>query len=193
LSGLAFWNFFSASVLGGCAAFLQAEVYIRQEPAPNVIYPLRTVLGTGFQFLISFAAAALVAGIFHGSFGAMALLSYVPTLVLLFLFGFALAIIAAFANVLFRDTQHILEVALPALLYTTPIIYPRQLLNSEGLGWLVRLNPLAAFVRLMQQPMIENLVPDGSLYLTAAAATAAAIGVAATLIAWFDREIVFYL
>src|SRR5262249_11595109 len=66
LSGLAFWNFFSASVLGGSQAFLAADQYIRQEPAPNVIYPLRAVLGTGFQFLISFGVAILLAGVTRG-------------------------------------------------------------------------------------------------------------------------------
>jgi lipopolysaccharide transport system permease protein len=193
LSGLAFWNFFSASVLGGCTSFMQAEPYIRQEPAPNMIYPLRTVLGTSFQFLISFAAAAILASILHGTFGISALLSLVPSLTLLFLFALALAIIAAFANALFRDSQHILEVALMALFYATPIVYPTRLLTAEGIGWLVQINPLAAFVRLLQQPILQNVVPDGSLYFTALVATAAAITMAATLITCFDREIVFYL
>ena len=55
LSGLTFWGFISATVMEGCQCFLQGESYIRQQPAPLAIYPLRSTLGAGFHFLLGFA------------------------------------------------------------------------------------------------------------------------------------------
>ncbi len=193
LSGLAFWNFFSASVLGGTQSFLQADQYIRQEPAPNAIYPLRTVLGTGFQFLISFGVAIVLATFCRGFPGPLALLSLLPTLLLLGILALSLATLAAFANVFLRDTQHICEVGLTLLFYMTPILYPARLLAAEGMGWLIRLNPLAAFLELLHQPILHGAVPGVSLYLTAATATAAALALAGALCLRLDRDIIFHL
>src|SRR5437773_8401159 len=59
LVNLAFWNFLSASILHGCTCFYLAEPYIRQEPAPLIIYPLRTVLGLGAHLLIALSAVLI--------------------------------------------------------------------------------------------------------------------------------------
>jgi lipopolysaccharide transport system permease protein len=193
LSGLAFWNFVSASVLGGSATFLAADQYIRQEPAPNAIYPLRTVLGTGFQFLISFGVAVILSAITRGGVNPIALLSLAPTLLMLFLLALSLATLAAFANICLRDTQHICEVGLTLVFYMTPILYPARLLAAEGMGWLVKINPLAAFVQLLQQPILHGTIPDWSLFATAAVSTSIALIIATFLSIRMDREIVFYL
>jgi ABC-type polysaccharide/polyol phosphate export permease len=193
LSGLAFWNFVSSSVLGGSQAFLQADQYIRQEPAPNAIYPLRTVLGAGFQFLISFFVAILLAAATHKGLRPLPMLTLLPTLVLLFLLTLSLATLAAFANVFLRDTQHICEVGLTLVFYMTPILYPARLLRSEGLGWLLNLNPLAAFVQLLQRPILQGTIPEPSLYITAGAATGVLLITSLLLCLRLDREVVFYL
>jgi ABC-type polysaccharide/polyol phosphate export permease len=193
LSGLAFWNFVSASILGGTQSFLQADQYIRQEPAPNAIYPLRTVLGTGFQFVVSFSVAIVLAAIYRGNAHPLNLLSLVPSVALLALLVLALATLAAIANVYLRDTQHLCEVGLTLLFYMTPILYPARLLRAEGLGWLIHLNPLAAFVQLLQRPILEGAVPEASLYFTATAATVVAVTAALVLCVRVDRDIVFNL
>jgi ABC-2 type transport system permease protein len=43
--------------------------------------------------------------------------------VLLFLLGWSLAVLSGFANVYFRDTQHLCEVGFQILFYATPIVW----------------------------------------------------------------------
>src|SRR5262249_39323702 len=149
-----------------------------QEPAPNAIYPLRTVLGTAFQFLISFGVAVVLSAFLRGGVRPLALLSLLPTITLLFLLALSLSTLAALANICLRDTQHVCEVGLTLVFYMTPILYPARLLAAEGMGWLVKLNPLAAFVQLLQQPIIHGAVPEASLFATAAASTGVVLAVA---------------
>ena len=67
-------------------------------------------------------------------FGNLAVLpSLVPTFALLFVVGWSLAICLGVANVMFQDSQHLLEVVMQIMFYLTPIMYtPEQLWGSPG-------------------------------------------------------------
>ena len=80
-------------------------------------------------------------------------------MVLLFVFGWSIAILMGIVNVLFQDTQHLLEVLLQILFYLTPIIYPPRMLQERHLGWLVGINPLAAFLDMFRQPILSGAPP----------------------------------
>ncbi len=116
--GMTFWGFFSAITLQGCGCFFQGESYIRQFPAPMAIYPLRTVLGAGLSFLHRPGAGPCVGPVCAADrFGvrrnpAVRLAELLPSLALLLLFGWSVAILFGLLNVRFRDTRHLAEVGL---------------------------------------------------------------------------------
>ena len=112
LSGLTFWGFITAVVMQGCQCFFQGESYIRQHPAPLAIYPLRTTLGAGFHFLLGFGIALVFVWWVNGFGNLPALLSLVPTFVLLFVVGWSLAVCMGVANVMFQDSQHLIEIVM---------------------------------------------------------------------------------
>ena len=139
MSGLTFWGFFAAAVMEGCHCFFQGESYIRQHPAPLAIYPLRTTLGAGFHFLLGFAIAMIFAWSMNGFGNLPVLLTLLPTFVLLFILGWSLAVCMGVANVLFQDSQHLIEVAMQILFYVTPIIYKPEMLLQRRLGGVVHI------------------------------------------------------
>ena len=54
---------------------------------------------------------------------------------LLFVFAWSLAVCTGTLNVLFHDTQHLLEIILQILFYMTPIMYkPEILINGHWAG-----------------------------------------------------------
>ena len=53
--GLTLWQFLVETIVGGCDCFSRAAPYIRQQRIPLAIFPLRTVLGTGFHALVALA------------------------------------------------------------------------------------------------------------------------------------------
>lgn len=195
LTGMTFWGLITNVVMQGCQCFFQGECYIRQQPAPLAIYPLRTLLGAGFHFLLGLCVAMALTWCVNG-FGNLPvlLLSIVPTLMLFFVVGWSLAICMGVSNVLFQDSQHLIEVIMQILFYITPIIYkPNQLQGSRVAEWIIRLNPFAAMLDLIRSPVLDGRLP--SLWSVGVASLSAlvAVSVAAFVLARFEKRMIFYL
>jgi len=193
LAGLAFWNFLVAAASSGCQCFYLGEAYIRQQSAPLAIYPLRTVLGTGTHGLAALAVSLVFCWGMFGFSNIPALVSLVPTLALLFLLGWSLALCCGLTNVMFPDTQHIVEVMFQILFYLTPVMYPPKLLAERSMGWLVNYNPLAAFLELVRAPILEGQFPPWSAYCKASMLVAFLLTVASFALVRMERRLIFYL
>src|SRR5581483_1205876 len=168
LCGLAFWNMVSGSILRGCHSLVAADAYVRQQPLPLAMFPLREVLVVGFHFLMSLLLTLLLVWPLKGAFSPLAILGLLPTLALLFLLGWSLAVLAGFAHAYFPDTQHLAEVGLQVLMFLTPIMYPASLLEQNGLGFLLSYNPLAVLLEMLRDSVLYTRVPSPSAYAIAA-------------------------
>ncbi len=193
LAGLACWNYLVGVTLQGCQCFLQAESYIRQHPAPMAIYPLRTVLGAGFHLLVGIAVVLALAGVLNGFNHPLVLLSLIPSLLLLFVLGWSLAVLAGLINLHFRDVQHLSEIAFQMLFYLSPIMYRPEILHGTGFEWLMTYNPVRAFLSLLREPILNGQLPSAACYAAAVGATALALVLAALALRRGQRRIVFHL
>ena len=194
LAGLVLWDYISTATKSGCHCFFQGEQYIRQHPAPIAIYPLRTALGETVHFLLALCVVFGLSWFLYGFSNLPALLSLVPTLVLLFLFAWALALIAGFANVYFQDTQHLTDVGFQILFYATPIIYPlEQFSERPRLTALIRCNPLIPFFDLVREPIVHGTVPGPWTFMQATL-TVLALGLFAVFVCHrAQRQLIFHL
>ena len=59
-----------------------------------------------------------------------------PHVILMFILGWSLAVLAGFVTAYFPDMQHLAEVGLQILFYATPIIYPADTIKGK-LGWMI--------------------------------------------------------
>ncbi|MFN0055221.1 MAG: ABC transporter permease [Planctomycetales bacterium] len=193
LVGLCFWNFITSSTKDGCQSLFQGEKYIRQYPAPMAIYPLRTVLGASFHFLVALAVVLVLRFSFKGFDGWVTLASLGPALVLLLILGWSLAVLAGFSTAYFPDVLHLSEVGLQILFYATPIIYPADVLRNKGLGWIVDYNPLASFVQMLRQPLLHGQWPDLNTVGMAVLATSCMAAAAVFTLVRNEKQIIFQL
>jgi ABC-type polysaccharide/polyol phosphate export permease len=199
LAGLACWDYIRNTALHGCQCFYIAESYIRQYPAPMAIYPLRTALGGTVHFLIALGVVLSLAWYNNGFSNLPALISLVPSLCLLFLFAWSLAVLAGFANVYFQDTQHLSEVGFQILFYATPIIYPSHTLRANHLGWVADYNPLVSFLNLVRVPIIGPdgngiaQIPSLATYGMAALTVLVTCSAATLLLVKLQRRLIFHL
>lgn len=191
--GLAFWNYFLSVTLQGCQCFYINESYIRQYPSPLAIFPLRTALGAGVHFLIAVAVAMAFSIYFIGITSPLALVSLAPSLLLMFLLGWGMAVLSGLATVLFQDSEHIATVGFQMLFYATPIIYTEQVIRDHGLTRLIALNPLVAFLDLLREPIVHGNFPPLSSYGVAVATVAVVAGGGSLLLAALQRRFIFYL
>src|SRR5207253_2629407 len=160
LAGLSCWQFLTGCCLQGCQSFYSGESYIRQYPAPLAIYPLRVALGCMVHFLLAMAVVLVLTWGLRGFGNLRAIWTLAPSLTLLFIFGWALALLAGFATVHFHDTQHLLEILFQILFYATPVMYPATMLRANKLGWLVRVNPILPFLDLIRVPILDTQLPS---------------------------------
>lgn len=193
MSGISFWSFFTMCTVVGSHAFFTGEPYIRQYPAPMAIYPLRSVLGAGFHFLMALLVVIGMVAYFQGVANLATLPCLVPTIVLLFFFGWAVATVMACISVHFPDMSHLSEVTLQLWFYATPVMYKPDILRGRGLGWLVDFNPLVIFLDLIRKPLLEGKVPGVDAYGMALSVTACVALTAVMLLVRNERKIVFHL
>jgi ABC-type polysaccharide/polyol phosphate export permease len=193
LAGLATWNYLVASALQGCQCFFQGESYIRQYPAPLAIYPLRTTLGATVHFAIAMAVVTLLTWCIHGFGNLASLYTLVPTFLLLFILGWSIAVLAGFSNVHFQDTQHLAEIGFQMLFYATPVMYRAQQLEGNDMAWIINYNPLATFLQLVREPLLEGRAPAPATFGVAAATVAVVLAAAGLTLNRLQRRLIFHL
>jgi ABC-type polysaccharide/polyol phosphate export permease len=193
LTGLVCWNFLLACSLQGCQSFFLGEQYIRQCPLPLAVYPLRTAIGAMFHLCMGVIVLIAITAMLRGPASLLGYASLAPSLGLLFVFGWSMAVLAGTANVFFQDTQHLAEVGFQILFYLTPIIYRLEDLAGHQLGWLLQLNPVVPFLELVRSPLLHGAPPPVSVALTACGLTALAASIAALILRKMQDKLVFYL
>jgi lipopolysaccharide transport system permease protein len=193
LSGFTTWNYLSATITQGCDSFYNGESYIRQYPAPLAIYPLRTVLGAAFHFVLALAVVLILTWWFKGFGNLAAIVTLVPTLLLFIVLGWSLSVMSGFAHVRFADVKHLLEIGLQIMFYATPIFVPPDEMKRRGLAWLIDYNPAAVLVDLIRQPVLNGNFPTLRAWGFAAAITVTAFTLAVWMLVRFQRRLIFYL
>ncbi len=193
LCGLAAWSFLTGAATDGCQSYINAENYIRQHPLPLAVYPLRTTLGLMIHFLIALVLVAVLKLGLRGLDKPPELFSLTLGVFLLFLFSWALTILAGYVNVAFRDTQHILGIVFQIGFYLTPIIYPAQSLASTRFGWLLAFNPFTPLLDVIREPMLEGRPASLACYGAAAAITLVVGAAAALSLGVQQRRVIYYL
>lgn len=148
-SGLAPFNFLSASIIGCTTSIVNSEPYIKKIFVPKVLFPLITVSIEGVNFILSLSALFILALLLGARvYPSILLLPFV--LVIMYLFSLGLGIILAVTFVYFRDISHLVQVGFTALFYLTPILYPPDAIPAE-LSVVFKLNPLSYFVILSRK------------------------------------------
>ena len=193
MTGMAFWGLFSASATEGCQAFYQAQGFIKAERIPLAVYPLRVALGMTLHFAITLVVAVATAAVFKGFDRVLPLLTLVPTVTLLIVFSWSVATLMAFAAVHFPDVPHLATVGLQILFYLTPVMYPPSIINSRGLGDVLRYNPLGYFMHLLRDPIINDAFPSVWEFAIAGGLTTCVAALALWIIKRCEKNLIFAL
>ncbi len=170
LSGLLAWNLFSTSLGLASRSVVDNGNLVNKVYFPRELLPIASI-GTA---LVDFVLQAVVLGMFMGAFryrfwGPNMLLLPLALLALL-TFTLALAFWAGAFNVRYRDTQHLLALALLIWFWFTPVVYPSGYLATRlgnkhvfGISFyhLMLANPMAGIVMGFQRSFYRVVKPPG--------------------------------
>ena len=88
-----------------------------------------------------------------------------PILLGTLLFAQGIGLVLAIVNARFGDVMYIVAVALSALYFLTPILYPISMVDDQG-GWfgvVIRLNPMTWYVQSMHDVMYTLVAPPAGV------------------------------
>ena len=171
LCGLLVWNFISMVVPGATGSVLANASLVKKIAFPREILPLSNVGAGLVHFFLQMTV--LIAGLVVFQHGIdVGFLALVPlAVVTMVVLASALGVLLAAVNVYVRDAAHLIELALLAWFWLTPIAYPfRQVsdkLPAHGVPfWLLNLNPVVPIVTVFQRAFYNRVsVNEGTLPL----------------------------
>lgn len=157
-AGLTIWGLYSEIVTGGTLSIIGNAGLIKKVYLPREIFPLAATGSALFNFviqLIVLIGATIVLGQFPLSWS----LLYVPVaIVIVLIYGVALAILLSALNVYLRDIQYLVEVAMLILFWASPIVYAWSYVANTAsllkLPWLTEVylwNPMTNAVLAFQK------------------------------------------
>ena len=158
LSGLLAWNLFSASLAAATGSITGNASLVNKVWFPREILPLASIGANFVHFLLQGLVLVLAIVVFRFDVDWGYVWLVVPAIVVLLLLTAAVAVFLAAANVYARDTQHLLELALLAWFWMTPIVYQwdlqaREIAESGRTPMLTLLNPMTSIVLALQRSL----------------------------------------
>ncbi len=188
--GLVLWQFIQGTLNEACYILVGAADTIRNGAMPLSVQFLRLV----WRNLIILAHTAVTIPIVLLAAGIAPSVwswSVVPALALLALALFAATALLGLLGARFRDLPQITAYATQLLFFLTPIFWlPSALI--PGHAWLVRLNPVFAFIDIVRAPLLGGVAAETSWLVASAATLAAMLGAFAAL-ATMRRSIAFWI
>lgn len=183
LLGILAWNFFVGSLVMSTGAIVDNAGLLKSVLFPRAVLPISSVMFNFAQYVLT-AAVLVPAMIAVYGVPVTPLFVLYPVflfLQLVFVTGLALALSAAAAHL--RDTRHLLDIALQALFWMTPIVWSFKEHVPEPWKPLVLLTPMSPFVVAYQRILYYGIWPGAEVTALAAvyALVALAIGTAVFL------------
>ena len=169
MSGFLIWSFFNSATLDATGAVVGNANLVRKVRFPRVVLPLASVGFAGVHLVLQLLVFFVFLIPFYPDAFGPQLLLLVPALAVTVIFTVAMSLLASSLNVRYRDVQHLLEIALLAWFWLTPIVYPVTLVRNElagsGVLWLFKFymaNPMTAVVVAAQRAFYVHPVVVGN-------------------------------
>lgn len=129
-TGLTAYGLFNEIVSGGTASVVGNAGLIKKIYLPREVFPLASVGSALFNFVIQLIIL-LAATLALGKFPLTAeLVFFLPSLLVLLIYGTAFGLLLAAVNVYLRDVQYLVEVLLLLALWASPIVYSWEMVRG---------------------------------------------------------------
>jgi len=154
-SGLTLWGLYSDILVSSTMSILQNAALIKKVYLPREVFPLASVGSALLNFCVQFGvliAAMLVLGQIPLTWD---VLYVIPAVIVVVIFGTALALMLSALNVYLRDIQYLVDVLVVILFWGSPVVYSfrniHEALGGSLLEQLYLLNPITVAVVAFQR------------------------------------------
>jgi ABC-type polysaccharide/polyol phosphate export permease len=187
LCGLLPWNYLQGSMNASMGALIGNSNLIKKVYFPREVFVVSAIGSLLVSFLIELGVLCAIL-LLMGNM----VLPWIPIVLVLVaiqtFFVLGIGFLLSVLNVYFRDVQHLVSIALMALFYSAPIVYPISVVPDTAhiagmaipLGTIYRLNPLVQLVESYRDAMYDLRFPPllSIVYLIAWSIVLMVIGLA---------------
>jgi ABC-2 type transport system permease protein len=160
------WTFFANSASMATGSIVDNSGLIKAVFFPRAILPIGTVLFNLAQYLLTVAVFLPIMMLWYQVPLTASMVLFPIFLALQTAFTIGIALILATTTAFLRDVRHLLEVALMALFWATPILYElRQV--PEKLRLAILLSPMSSFIVAYQQLFFYREWPGPAVWVVA--------------------------
>jgi homopolymeric O-antigen transport system permease protein len=171
------WTFFAQTTVIAMMSMAWNGALMKRVRVPKSIFTLASTISGLVNLVLSFVPLFVIMAVRGVPLRPALLFLPVSFLVLaIFTFGVALALSAI--SVYFVDVREMYQVALTALMYLTPMIYPLSIV-PERFRSVIALNPLLYMLQIVREPVYEGRLPSAHLM-----GIAVMLALASLLIGW---------
>lgn len=158
MSGIFSWLFFQDSINKSVTSLMDNKNLIKESNFPHWLIPLSIVLANGINFLPSWSILIVATLIILKGLPIFILL--LPVILLIYLItALGISLVTSVIYVRCRDIKYVLEVALLALFYSTPVFYSLYTVkNSVGHFWfnIYIYNPFVGMLNLYRSVVLKG-------------------------------------
>lgn len=162
-SGILLWFFFANIVSQSVPSIVQSGGILRSLKIEPLLLPLAEALTELFNLALALAVYFVLMQWFGMQYS-WYLLWLLPGLLLFTLFSFAAGMLLSALHVYFRDVGILWTTLQPAFFYLTPVAYTEDLI-PQRFAFLIRYNPIYAFIRMLRKPLLEALPPEPTQWM----------------------------
>jgi lipopolysaccharide transport system permease protein len=188
--GLTVWAMFATTINDGCLCFISAESFLKQVALPKGIFPARVVL----RSLITFAHDVVILVIVLAIYSPPSILGVLASLMGIAIFAFNglwIGLLFGLLSARFRDLAPIVGSVMQVAFFLTPVIWLTTSIHGR-LAELLQLNPFAAFLSMVRDPLL-GLAPTPQSWAIVALVTVLGWIVAFLMFARFRGRITYWL
>lgn len=144
LSGLIVWSFFTSSIMGATKSLLWNRDLVTKSVFNKAVIPFAFIVARSFDFSVNLFIFLILFILLGYHINYFFLLIPILFLAQVF-FACAVGLLSALANAFFRDIEQGIDLVLFLLFYSTPIIYPADMLPAS-VRWITMINPVSLVI-----------------------------------------------
>jgi ABC-2 type transport system permease protein len=164
ICGMLPFQFVQNAIMSGSGAVRCNAGLVRKVYMPMEVLVIAAVTVKLVEFLLQLAVAMVLLAILHR--GEQIHFSYIKTILvlppavgLLFLFVLGVSLPLAAWSVIYRDLEHMIGLALMALMYLTPVFWSLTFVTNVSWRKWFALNPVTDFIELLRGPLYWGTWP----------------------------------
>ena len=157
-AGLTLWGLYSDMLTSSTMSILQNAALIKKVYLPRQVFPFASVGSAILNFLVQFCVLIVAILALRQVPITWDVLYIFPAILLVVVFGAALALMLSSLNVFFRDVQYLVDVGVTMLFWASPIVYSYRFLSESQYGgtWIEQLyllNPITVAIVAFQKAL----------------------------------------